>query len=54
MAFDKTYPNRKDRRRQYHGSKAIDASCRPGGDCPHCQGNRHHANRKRLISTEQQ
>jgi hypothetical protein len=45
MGFDKSYPNRKDHRRPYHGSKAFDASCRPGGDCPVCRQTK---KRKRL------
>ena len=38
MSFDKPYKNRKDHRKPYHGSKVIDRSCRPGGDCPWCRG----------------
>lgn len=49
MAFDKTYPNRKDWRRQYYGAGRIFASCRPGGDCPWCQGNRRHQLMKQLL-----
>lgn len=40
MSFDKNYQNRKDRREQYRRSKAIDRSCRNGGSCPICSGNR--------------
>lgn len=40
MSFDKKYPNRKDQRKPYYGSKACDRSCRPGGDCPYCAKNR--------------
>lgn len=40
MSFDKNYPNRKDKRKPYHGSKAFDRSCRTGGNCPWCEGNR--------------
>ena len=28
------------KRRPYTGSKAVDKSCRGGGDCPHCAANR--------------
>jgi hypothetical protein len=47
MPFDKRYPNRKDWRKPYHGSKRFDASCRPGGDCPYCQSNRNIRNKRR-------
>lgn len=48
MSFDKQYPNRKDWRAQYRRrSQRVDRSCRPGGTCPHCRGNRRHANDRR-------
>ena len=31
MSFDKSYPNRKDHRKQYRGSKAEDKWCRRNG-----------------------
>ncbi len=40
MSFDTDYPKRKDRRKPYRGSKAFDRSCRHGGSCPYCEGNR--------------
>ena len=40
MSFDKSYPNRKDRRKPYHGSKSFDRSCRNHGSCPYCEGSR--------------
>jgi hypothetical protein len=40
MSFDKSYKNRKDHRKPYRGSRAVDRSCRPGGDCPWCRGKR--------------
>lgn len=36
MSFDKQYPNRKDRRKPYRGSKAVDRSCRNRGSCGYC------------------
>ncbi len=42
MSFDKNYPKRKDHRKPYRGSKAVDSGCRPGGDCPYCQAGRKH------------
>lgn len=43
MAFDKTYPNRKDWRRQYFGRRRFaSASCRPNGSCSWCESSRTH------------
>lgn len=50
MSFDKQYPKRKDWRKTYWHSKSFDRSCRPGGSCPYCIGNRFYKNRKRLNS----
>lgn len=47
MSFDKPYPNRKDHRKPYRKAGRFDRSCRPGGDCPVCQGNRTHGDEKR-------
>lgn len=40
MSFDKNYPNRKDHRKEFTGAKAYVHSCRNGGSCAYCQGNR--------------
>lgn len=50
MSFDKVYPNRKDWRKPYWKSKAVDRDCRPGGTCPFCQGSLQHKHRKRLAA----
>ena len=47
MSFDTEYPQRKDRRKPYYKSKAVDRSCRPGGDCPYCSNGRLH---KRILA----
>lgn len=55
MGFDnKYYPNRKDRRKPYRGSKAFDASCRSHGGCPWCEENRKHRTRKTNDSANDQ
>lgn len=33
---------KKEKRREYRGSKAFDCSCRNHGSCPWCQANRLH------------
>lgn len=45
MSFDKNYPNRKDHRKPYHGSARFSGSCRPGGSCPVCSGDRQYQER---------
>lgn len=54
MSFDNHYPNRKDRRREYHGSRAVDRSCRPHCGCPWCRNSRRNAERKAAIDFAEQ
>lgn len=46
MSFDKIFPNRKDRRKSYHGSKSFDRTCRPHGSCPYCKNSRQYSSNK--------
>ena len=48
MSFDKEYPNRKDWRKPYKGSKRFDVSCRNHGGCGWCEGNRRYQYIKEL------
>jgi len=52
MSFDNHYPNRKDHRRPYHGSKAFDATCRNHGACTYCVEGRLHKHRRAATITE--
>lgn len=54
MSLDKAIKHNKEHRKIYHGSKAIDPSCRNHGDCPICQGNRQYKNTKKEISMKEQ
>ena len=45
MSFDNNYPNRKDKRKQYRGSKNFDRSCRNHGSCDYCKNNRLYKNK---------
>ena len=47
MTLDKAINHKKEHRKQYHGSKAVDKSCRNHGGCPYCEENRRHKNDKR-------
>lgn len=41
MSLDKAIEHGKEKRKPYYRSKRFDHSCRPGGDCPWCQEDRH-------------
>ena len=40
MALDKAILHKKEHRKPYAGSKAIDKTCRNHGGCPWCEENR--------------
>jgi hypothetical protein len=54
MSFDTDYPNRKDHRRPYRGTKAVDRTCRPHGGCPWCREGRLHRDRRRGPAGERE
>ncbi len=53
MSFDNNYPNRKDQRKPYHKSKAVDRACRNHGDCPWCRSGREYINKKRELKEKE-
>lgn len=55
MSFDANYPNRKDRRKPFRRSKAVDRGCRNHGSCDYCQSNRTHRNKRRepIVTLEE-
>jgi len=50
MSLDKSIKSGKEKRKKYRGSKAVDCTCRNGGTCPWCIGNRQYKNKKREES----
>lgn len=46
MSLDKSIVHGKEKRRPYHGAKAIDTSCRNHGGCDWCLDNRMHKYKK--------
>lgn len=42
MSLDKSIAHRKEHRKPYRGSKAIDYTCRNHGSCEWCRKNRQH------------
>ena len=53
MSLDKSIEHGHDHRKPYHGSKAIDKTCRNHGGCDWCEGNRKHKYRKREVAMEE-
>ena len=47
MSLDKSIVHGKEKRRPYHGAKAIDTSCRNHGGCDWCLDNRMHKYKKK-------
>ncbi len=52
MSLDKSIKHGKEHRKPFRGSARFDRSCRTGGDCPYCIGNRTHKNRKGIAKAE--
>ena len=52
MSLDKAIQSGKERRKPYHGAKAIDHTCRNHGGCPYCEANRLYSSRKRQVAAE--
>ena len=50
MSLDKAIAHAKEKRKPYRGAKAVDATCRNHGSCPHCRKKVKH---KRLPSRRQ-
>jgi hypothetical protein len=49
MSMDKAIEHGKVKRKKYYGCKAIDATCRSHGSCPHCQIGRKYKQKKQLL-----
>ena len=52
MSLDKAIEHGKEHRKPYHGSKAIDATCRNHGSCKWCEENRTFSDKKREPVSE--
>ena len=53
MSLDKAIEHGKEHRKPYHGSKAIDRTCRNHGTCDWCRRNRKHKYRKIEIGMDE-
>ena len=54
MSLSKAIKYNKEHRKPYHGSKAIDKTCRNHGGCPWCEENRMYKNIKRIQYMDSQ
>lgn len=54
MSLDKAILHGKEHRKPYRGGKAVANSCRNGGDCSFCKGNRLHRHDKKLEKAKSQ
>lgn len=52
MSLDKAIEHGKEKRKPYHGSKAIDPTCRNHGSCQWCEENRRHKFRDKHPLTD--
>lgn len=50
MSLDKAIEHKKEHRKPYRGSKAIDSSCRNHGSCEWCRRNRLHKFRDKELN----
>ena len=53
MSLDKAIEHKKENRKPFRGSKAIDPSCRNHGGCPWCKENRKHKFRDKRPPAEE-
>jgi len=49
-----TYKTRKDRRKEYSGSKRFDHSCRCHGSCGYCRDNRVYFDKRMRAAADEQ
>ena len=47
MSLNKAIEHKKEKRKPYYGSKAIDKTCRNHGSCEWCEENRKHKHKKK-------
>jgi len=53
MSLDKSIESRKEKRKHYRGSKAIDYTCRNHGSCNWCKNNRLYKFKKKENITQE-
>ena len=53
MTLDAGILHGKEHRGPYRKSGIFDRTCRPGGSCPYCRGNRAHKNDLKILSANE-
>ncbi len=53
MSLDKSIKHGKEKRKPYRKSARFDHSCRPGGSCGWCRGNRLHKHKKQELKANE-
>lgn len=51
MSLDKSIRSGRERRKPYRGSAKFDSSCRPGGACGVCLGDRMYRSKREAVRT---
>ena len=52
MSLEKAIEHGKEHRKPYYKSGRFDRTCRAGGSCGYCQGNRMHSTKIRILIAE--
>ena len=52
MSLNKAISSGKEHRKPYYKSGRFDRTCRPGGSCPYCHGNRMHKHTKKQMNAD--
>ena len=52
MSLDKAIEHGKEHRKEYHGAKAVDRTCRNHGSCEYCKQGRLHKYKKQILIAE--
>lgn len=53
MSLDKAIEHHKEHRKEYHGSKSFDSTCRNHGSCDWCRENRQINSLKNIERTDE-
>ena len=54
MGLEKSIQSKKEKRKNYRGSKSFDKGCRNNNSCPYCKNNRLHSRKKAGLAVQQQ
>lgn len=52
MSLDKAIHHKKEKRKPYTKSKAVDSTCRNHGSCAYCRANRQHKHKRQQPASD--